>query len=163
MEEATLGSEEVQFGRSEGPVDGSVGSEAGTVVGRPGTIPGGMVFSPGIDTWRAEVPGSLCKARGCFSGTESKALSSGENSASLTSRAKWQEVPTPAYCPREPEKCPNASALGGSADSSAATGGSQVSARDLGLISNSHCPAWHCHDSRAQETPVDEDPGIGRF
>lgn len=100
-----------------------------------------MIFCPGVDTWRAEVPGNLRKRHGCFSGTKSKALSSGENPASLTSREKWQEAPTPACCPLEPEECPNVSILGSSADSLAATGSSWVGARDLGLISNSHCPA----------------------
>lgn len=43
--------------------------------GQTGSHPREEVFSPGVDTWRAEVPGSLCKACGCFSGTKSKAVS----------------------------------------------------------------------------------------
>lgn len=52
LEEAAgaLGSDEVQFGQSEGPVDGAVGYEAGTVVGRPEATPGRAFVSPGVDT-----------------------------------------------------------------------------------------------------------------
>lgn len=83
-------------------------TRAGMAMSRPAATLGRMFFRPVVDTWRAEVPGSLCKAHGWFSRTESKALSSGENLASLTSRAKRQEVPLPACCPpraREMSKC----------------------------------------------------------
>lgn len=126
--------------QKQGAGRGTVGSEAGPVVGRPGATPGRVIFSPGVDTWQAESPTSLCNAHGCFSGTKSEAWSLGENSASLTSRGKWQEVPTPACCPREPEKCPNASALG----SSAAAGSSPLSPGSSRSVSNSHCPAQPC-------------------
>lgn len=111
-----------------------MGSEAGTVVGRSEATPGRVFLSPVVHV-KAEVPGSLCNAHGCFSGTKSKAPGSTENSASLTSRVKWQEVPAPACCPWEPGKCPNASALGSSADSLAAMGGSWIGATDLGFTS----------------------------
>lgn len=88
---------------------------------------GGMFFSPVVDTWQARLPESLCKAHGCFSGTKSRAWSLGEDSASLTSRAKGREVPTPACCPWEPEKCPDASAV----SSSAAVVSSPVSTTSL--------------------------------
>lgn len=130
---AALGPDEVELGGSEGRC-GERWTWAGTAVSRPAAIPGRMFSLLVVDTWRAGVPGSLCKALGCFSRTKSKALSSGENSACLTSRAKWQEAPTPACCPQEPEKCPNVSALGGSADCPAAAGSSRVGARDLLLL-----------------------------
>lgn len=146
--------------RVRGRVDGVVDSEAGTAVGRPGVPSGKMFCSPGVDMWQAEVPGSLCKASGCFSGTKSKAPSSRENSASLTSRAKWQEVPTPACCPREPEKCPNASALGSSADSSQPRVAAEWAPEIWALLHLSLANLvlswfWGPGD------PMDEDPGIG--
>ena len=154
-----LGSEGVLFGGSEGPVERVVGSEAGTAVDRPGAPSARACFSPAVATWRAEVPGSLCKAHGCFSGTKSKGPSSGET-ASLTSRAEWREVPTPAYCPRKPEKCPNASALGGSADSSAAAW-QQGKCQGLRPRPQLPLPSLAPQGSRAQETPGDEDSGLG--
>lgn len=49
---------------------GTMGAEAGPAGGggggRPGATPGGMFCSPGVDTWQAKSPASLCKAHGCF-------------------------------------------------------------------------------------------------
>ena len=94
-----LGPDEVEFGGSEGQC-GEWWTWAGTAVSRPAATLGRMFFRPVVDTWRTEVPGSLCKGCGCFSRTKSKALSSGENSACLTSRLKWQERHLPPVAPR---------------------------------------------------------------
>ena len=117
---------------------------------------GGMFFSPVVDTWQARLPESLCKAHGCFSGTKSRAWSLGEDSASLTSRAKGREVPTPACCPWEPEKCPNASAV----SSSAAAVSSPVSTTSLVRL-QLPLPSRHRQGPGAWETPVHEDSGTG--
>lgn len=56
-------------------------TRAGTSREQTCSHPGGCFSAQWLTRWQAKVPGSLCKAHGCFSGTKSKALSSGENQA----------------------------------------------------------------------------------
>ena len=109
---------------------GTVGSKAGTAVGRPRATLGRRWADPEPPWGRGFAAqglthGRLSRLKAYVRPTAVFLELDGaweENSASLTSRVKWQEVPTPACRPREPEKCPNASALG----SSAAAGGSPL-------------------------------------
>lgn len=138
---------------------GTVGAEAGPAGGGEGAgrepPQGGCFAAQGLTRGRPSRLQAYVRPMAVFSGTQSKAWSLGENSASLTSRVKWQEVPAPACCPWEPEECPTASALG----SSAAAGSSPLSTRSLGSISHSRCPAGSCQGPRARETPVRDDLG----
>lgn len=62
---AALGPDEVELGGSEGRC-GERRTWAGTAVSTPAAILGRMFSLLVVDTWRAGVPGSLCKARAVF-------------------------------------------------------------------------------------------------
>lgn len=70
---------EIRCGRSKGPAEGWWAQRLALWWADLEPPLGKMFFSPVVDTWQAGLPESLCKARGCFSGTKSRAWSLGEN------------------------------------------------------------------------------------
>ena len=112
-----LGPQDIQRCRSKGPAEGQWAPRRARRWADPEPPRGGGFASQGLTHGRLSRLKAYVRPMAIFLELDGAWE---ENSASLTSRVKWQEVPTPACHPREPEKCPNASALG----SSAAAGGS---------------------------------------